>query len=271
MGTIVGAFAMSHQLGAPDGIEDQVERVFEGMKEVGRRIRALDPDLIVIVTSDHLNNFSLATPAPFAVGTAAEFTPYGDMGLPRDPVAGSPEFAKGLRTFAQRRGIAVAEVNPLAPDHGVMIPLGIVDPARAIPSVPLYVNTVFYPEPTPAQSWELGGTLRDYIAEAWPEGSRIVLLGGGGLSHWVGVAGEGTVNEAWDRDFLDDAVHVRGEKLAARDNADILAAGGNGGLEIAAWIAVMGAIPGARGECLFYEPVPQWATGMAGMEWRLHA
>ena len=55
MGRIVGAFAMSHQLGAPDGVEEQAERAFAGMREIGRRIRALAPSLIVVVTSDHLN------------------------------------------------------------------------------------------------------------------------------------------------------------------------------------------------------------------------
>lgn len=267
MGSIVGAFAMSHQLGAPDGVEEQSERVFQGMREIGRRIRALEPSLIVVVTSDHLNNFSLETPAPFAIGTAAEFVPLGDMGLPRDPVPGAPGFAEGFQRFAKTQGLPVATADPIQPDHGVMIPLGITDPERRIPAVPLYVNTVFYPEPDPAESRRLGELLRAYV-KGLPDDTRVVLLGAGGLSHWVGTPQEGTINQPWDRQFLNDMLAGDVDALAARENAEILRVAGNGGLEVNAWIAIAAAMPGARGEVLFYEAIPEWATGMAGVELR---
>jgi 2'-aminobiphenyl-2,3-diol 1,2-dioxygenase, large subunit len=268
MATIVSAFAMSHQLGSPEGVEVQSERVFEGMKEIGRRIRALDPDVLVVVTSDHLNNFTLTAPAPFAIGTAETFHPLGDMGLPRDPVPGAPDFALGLRAFAEAQGVGIAIADPIQPDHGVMIPLGVVDPARRIPAVPLYVNTVFYPEPTPPACRRLGETLRGYV-EQMPGEERVVLLAGGGLSHWVGMPQEGSINEAWDRAFLDDMLVGDVAALAARENAQILDVAGNGGLEVNAWIVIAAAMPGARGECLFYEAIPEWATGMAGAEMRV--
>lgn len=267
MATIVGAFAMSHQLGSPNGVEAQSERVFKGMKEIGRRIRALKPDVLLVVTSDHLNNFTLNSPAPFAVGAAATFHPLGDMGLPRDPVPGAPEFALRLRGFAADQGLEIAVADPIQPDHGVMIPLGIVDPARCIPAVPLYVNTVFYPEPTPAACRHLGEVLRAYI-DALASEQRVVLLGGGGLSHWVGMPQEGSINEAWDRTFLDDMLAGDVAALAARTNPDTLEVAGNGGLEVNAWITIAAAMPGARGECVFYEAIPEWATGMAGVEMR---
>ncbi|OCC25547.1 protocatechuate 3,4-dioxygenase [Croceicoccus estronivorus] len=266
MGKIVGAFAMSHQLGAPDGVEEQSERVFQGMREIGRRVRALEPTLIVILTSDHLNNFSLATPAPFAVGTAAEFVPCGDMGLPRDPVPGHAAFAGGLLDFAvAREGPVLTAAESLQPDHGVMIPLGIVDPQREIPMVPAFVNSVFYPDPSPAECLRFGALIAEYVATR-PADERVVLLAAGGLSHWVGMKREGTVVEEWDRAVLDAMVQGRGTDLSALENADILATAGNGGLEIGAWIALAGAVPGAPGECLFYEAIPAWATGMAGVE-----
>ena len=36
MASIVGAFAMSHQLGAPDGVEEQAERVFQQLRADAR-------------------------------------------------------------------------------------------------------------------------------------------------------------------------------------------------------------------------------------------
>jgi len=39
--------------------------------------------------------------------------------------------------------------------------------------------------------------------------------------------------------------------------------GGNGGQEIRNWVAMLGAVPGWKGEVLAYEPVAEWITGCA--------
>lgn len=271
MGKIVGAFAMSHVLGSPVGLEEQAERVFEGMKELGRRLRDTHPTLLVMITSDHLNNFRVDQPMPFAVGTADSYTPYGDMGLPTDPIRGDASFSTGFAMFANDRGLNVAKQTRLRPDHGVMIPLGIVDPKRELRVVPLYVNTVYTPGPTPEECWRLGELLRAYVGEYCKTDERVVLLAGGGLSHWLGVPEEGRVNEVWDHWFMDTLAGGQRAGLSKLSNEQILADAGNGGLEVNSWIAVAGAIPGATGECLFYEAIPAWASGMAGMAFRIPA
>ena len=88
------------------------------------------------------------------------------------------------------------------------------------------------------------------------DSTRVALLAGGGLSHWLGVPEEGRVNDAWDRWFMDMLSEGRGDGLSKLTNEQILADAGNGGLEVNAWIALAGAVPGATGECLFYEAIP---------------
>jgi protocatechuate 4,5-dioxygenase beta chain/2'-aminobiphenyl-2,3-diol 1,2-dioxygenase large subunit len=265
VGKIVGAFATSHVLGAPDGVEDQAERVFQGMREIGARLRALEPDVVVVLTSDHLNNFHVDIPAPFAVATDAVMTPYGDMGLPTDPILGAPDFTLDLAAFYAEHGFSVSAMSGVRPDHGVMIPHAICDPARMLPTALFYVNSVLDPSPSPVACWTAGGLLKRFVEQSRPADERVVLLAGGGLSHWLAVPQEGRVNEPWDRWFMSTLVSGHGEELTHLTNAEILEAAGNGGLEVAAWIAMAGAVPGARGEVIYYESLPSWASGMGGV------
>jgi len=90
----------------------------------------------------------------------------------------------------------------------------------------------------------------------------VVVIGSGGISHWVGTAEMGRVNEVFDREILDYAVRGDIAALSALSDEYILANGGNGGMEIRNWACAMGALEGARGEVLAYEAVPEWVTGL---------
>jgi protocatechuate 4,5-dioxygenase beta chain/2'-aminobiphenyl-2,3-diol 1,2-dioxygenase large subunit len=268
VGRIVAALATSHTLGSPDGVEDASERVWQGMREVGARLRAARPDVPVLFTSDHLNNFTVDDAARFAVAVDETLVPYGDMGLPTDPIPGQPEFARGLAAFAKKQGLVLAERVGVRPDHGSIIPLGVADPARAIPTVIVYVNAVLSPSPTCLEGWRLGELVADYVAMR-PDGERVAVLGAGGLSHWVGMPQEGKVNVAWDHAYLEALNRGEARSLADFSNADILARAGNGGLEVSAWMAAAGAAGGAPAETVYYEAIPDWATGMGGVQFRL--
>jgi hypothetical protein len=122
-----------------------------------------------------------------------------------------------------------------------------------------------------------------------------MLIGTGGLSHWVGdearrgflgqpagtrfgheqefplVLGErGQINEGFDRSFLD--VLQRG---AARDfvnewnNQRVQTEGGNGAQEIRNWLIVAGATEDAPLDVLGYAAVPEWHTGSAVGQFRV--
>ena len=59
MGRIVGGFATSHILFPPEGVEAAAERVMAGMMQVRARIAEMRPDVLVTISSDHMNNFTL--------------------------------------------------------------------------------------------------------------------------------------------------------------------------------------------------------------------
>ncbi|MBX5437329.1 MAG: hypothetical protein IRZ33_08930 [Alicyclobacillaceae bacterium] len=58
-------------------------------------------------------------------------------------------------------------------------------PGKKIPMVPVFVNCFYKPnQPTPARCYDFGQALRRAI-ESWDEDLRVVVVGSGGLSHFI--------------------------------------------------------------------------------------
>jgi len=269
MGRLVAVGATSHILMSPQGVEARAQRIVSGMREVGRRLLAKKPDVIVVVATDHMFNVNMSLQPPFCVGVADEYVPFGDMDIPREPRPGHRAFAEAFVAHAAARGFDLAKAEELRPDHGVALPLMFIDPARTVPIVPLLVNINMDPAPAPARCHALGGVLRETVDRHRPADERIAVLATGGLSHWLNVARHGEVAEAFDRNVLASFERGQPEGLTRLSAAQVVEQGGNGGLEIVNWLLAAGAAPAWRGETVYYEPMPEWFTGMGGME--LHA
>lgn len=264
MGKIVGAYATSHVLMNPEGVEAKAERVFAGMREIGRRVREDRPDLIVLISSDHLMNFKLDVQIPLIIGVRDEYVPFGDMGLPKNAFRGHRDFALDLLATTSKLELDVARAEEVSPDHGVVIPTRIMNPDGTIPIVPVYINTAMSPVPSPKRAWRLGSAIRQTVEER-PADERVVVVGTGGLSHWICMPDEGRVNEEFDAYVMDMICAGKGHQLLELTQDEILREGGNGGLEILNWICMAAAVPGWRGETVYYEAVPEWMTGMGGI------
>ncbi len=265
MGQICGAFAMSHVVFEPEKSPDKAARVWAGMREIARRIASLAPDIIIIATNDHLNNFTLALQAPFIIGVADEYTPLGDMGIPRTAFRGNREFADAFVRFAADAGFDMARAEEVAPDHGLAFPNLVVNPGGRMAVVPFYINVANDVPPTPARVWSLGAVMRQFVASARPTAERVVVLGAGGLSHWLCEPEQGRVNETFDRWAIEKIVSGRAQDLAALTCEQIRHEAGRSGLELMHWIFAAATLTQARGEAIFYEPMPEWITGMGGI------
>jgi aromatic ring-opening dioxygenase catalytic subunit (LigB family) len=266
MGQIVAGFGASHILFPPSGVEPQAERVFQGLMEIRRRVRELKPDVLVLAGSDHLNTFTLAMQVGLGVGVCDEFTTLGDGGAPATTFPGHRDFAESFTRFAARRDYELVQIEEVRPDHGMAIPKLLIDPKNEIPTVPVYINAIMPVPPSPGRCYRLGGVLREMVETTRPEGERVVVVGLGGLSHWLCLPPQGKVAEAFDRDFMDRMTNGRSDELAKIETEELLEASGNGGLELTAWLFMAGAAPrGAVGETLFYEAIPEWITGMGAL------
>jgi len=264
MADIVAAVATSHILMSPESAGDRARRVFDGMRTVGNAVREARPHVIVILSNDHLFNFDLSVDTPFLVGTADHYTPFGDMDIPQREFPGHRDFACGLVECLHANRLGVTAVEQHRPDHGTMIPLLFSSGGRDTPVVPIYINLANDAAPSVDDCWRLGGALRRYVQEQRPDGERVAIIATGGLSHWVGYDGKG-VNEEFDTRFLDDFAAGNAAKWRAHSLDRIESEAGNGGLEIVNWLILAAAMPGTLGRIAYYEPVPEWMTGMGGV------
>jgi aromatic ring-opening dioxygenase catalytic subunit (LigB family) len=106
--------------------------------------------------------------------------------------------------------------------------------------IPLVVNVLQHPLPTPARCFKLGQHLRKAIL-SYPEDLKVAIVGTGGLSHQMIGDRAGFNNEAWDLEFL-DLIGRDPERLARMSIEDFMRLGGNEGAEIIMWLIMRGAL-----------------------------
>jgi aromatic ring-opening dioxygenase catalytic subunit (LigB family) len=264
---IAAALAAGHAPGItgwPEAAEpEQANRFFTAYERLKERLNAARPDLVIVITPEHWANFFLDKMPPFCLGTGDVFAgPLEDpafLRIPRTEVPGAPRRAHVLlESMAQEIDLAFSE--ELILDHGAMVPLHFLAPGMNIPVIPLIVNCLAHPMPPLQRCYRMGQVLGETL-RAWPE--RVALLATGGLSHWPAMLEAGNINVEFDRAFLRLFEEGRSQEFGRHTDAEIETQAGPGAHEIRTWIALAGAVEGAKGEVLAYEPVKAWATGCA--------
>ena len=271
MAEIVAAALTSHApliTGKPEvGKPEQRDRLYEGFREVGRRLLTARPDRLVLFVNDHLQNFAYNNVPAFCVGLADGYDAPSAGGaklmrLTPRRLRGDRAWAGALLEAGLAGGFDFAYSYEIESWDEMSVPLSFLMPEGQLPLVPIYTNCGAPPLPAPRRCLELGAFVRRFI-DARPAGERIALLATGGISHWVGTPETGRINPDWDHWVLDHVARGDVGPLTRLTWAEIERDGGNGGQEIRNWIALMGAVPGWKGEVLAYEPVAEWITGCA--------
>ena len=227
----------------------------------------LGNNLLVMFVNDHLQNFPYSNMPAFCVGLAGAHDAPGAgsaalMRIPPRKVPGAPDWALGLLETGLAAGFDLAYSYEIESWDELSVPLHFLTPEGELPVVPVYTNCGAPPLPVPRRCHALGGFVRSFVQDR-PAGERVALLATGGISHWVGTPETGRINAEFDQWVLDQVARGDVEPLLRLTWADIERDGGNGGQEIRNWLALLGAVPGAKGEVLAYEGVPEWITGCA--------
>ena len=269
MAEIVAAALTSHApliTGKPEiARPEQRDRLYAGFQELRRRLAAARPDLFVMFVNDHLQNFPYSNLPAFCVGLAAAYdapSPGGAplMRIPPRKIRGAPEWGMALLEAGLAGGFDFAYSYEIESWDELSVPLHFLTPEGDVPVAAIYTNSGAPPLPVPRRCHALGAFVGDFIRSR-PATERIALLATGGISHWVGTPETGRINPEWDHRVLDHVARADVAPLLRWTWAEIERDGGNGGQEIRNWIALLGAVPGWKGEVLAYEPVAEWITG----------
>lgn len=270
MASFAGAFAASHGpliVREWDSIPEKA-RLEKAFKDLGRRMSAAKPDVLVVVSPDHWSNFFLDNyPAVcIGVGGANEGPPEPWMkAYPHRELAGHPEFASHLLNESLKQGFEPSTSHRLKLDHGSCIPLWRMELPKLPALVPMLVNSIEPPMPSLARCLEWGKLLRKAIA-SFPGKLRIGILATGGLSHSIGEKTMGAIHEDFDRKTIELFSHS--ERSLVRYLEKELPSRGNGSEEVRNWLVAHGAAGGKGFDLVDYLPVPAVLVGCGFASWR---
>jgi aromatic ring-opening dioxygenase catalytic subunit (LigB family) len=229
--------------------------------EMRERLEAAKPDALIVVAAEHFANFFMNNMPAYCVGMAEAYEgPIEDeewLAIERHRVPGNAPLSRRLiQELLEDVDVAYAEEWKF--DHGIMVPLNFLTPRYDLPVIPVNVNCQGPPLTPLKRAYAFGRALRR-ACDAQPE--RIALVGTGGISHWPATPDSGTINEAWDREFLKRFLANDRAALTSYTDEETLRDAGQGGFEIRTFLTVAGATEGSIGELLFYAPIPIFAVG----------
>lgn len=277
MAEIVGAIALSHAPGMTgwlDKAKPEVQRnLLDGYRTLGRIVRNAKPDVIVGIANDHILNLPVDNTPNFCVGTAEVWHGPGDwfkdwLKVPDYTVKGHRELARTLVREADKRGINFAFSDTLQFDDNFSVPLYYLTPDYDIPLVPIHMNCVMPPLPSPRFCFETGRAIAEIIRDHRPANERVLIMGTGGLAHDPGGPKYFQVNPEFDRWFLDLLGTGDSERIINECTIEKMVAAGDGGTtELLAWIAAMGAVGDKPARTICYEAPPELRCGMGAVVW----
>lgn len=285
MAKIVAAATISHSplmnIVPEDADPDKIERYRTTALDLGKKIKAIDPDLIIVFGQDHQRSFFMDHLPAFCIGVE-RVVGWADYRTPKGPFENHPELARHILSSLMNSGIEPSQSYDLRVDHGITQPMQLLGLPESLPFVPILLNTAINPMPRIRRCFKLGRLVEAAIS-SWAEDLRVVVIGSGGLSHspplpsmedvkpgdeefeflvhghrFVESDAEAReqrllagyrkfidfINPEWDEAFIEEFISGNILELADRldrDQDKFIEQAGPGGHELRTWIATAGA------------------------------
>jgi hypothetical protein len=262
MSRIIGGIGIAHtpsmgyqyDKGVQSGFDPKWQLWYDGTKPVKQWLAERKPTHLVVIYNDHMNYFDLKAYPTFAIGMAPHF-PQADEGYGLRPfpgIGGDPDFAWPIARALVRDGFDLTFCQELELDHGVYSWLPyLLEPPWPVKVLPIAVNMLMHPVPTPERLCALGTSLRHALLNDGAD-HDVVILATGGMSHQIHGTRFGLTNEKFDRYFL-EAIELRLGELLATPIEEIMQVAGTEAAELSMWYAMRKALsPAARTHYSYY-------------------
>ncbi len=277
MARIVGGLTTSHIPAIGNAIDKKLfddpywKPFFAGYPAARDWLAEVKPDVAVVIYNDHGLNFFLDKQPTFAIGAANEYRNEDEgWGIPTiPPFKGNAKFSWHLIEGLVGDDFDMVTCQEMAVDHGFCVPMQLFWPDFSytdIATVPLVVNTVQHPLPSPRRCYEMGKSLGRAIA-SYPEDLKVVVLGTGGLSHQLDGERAGFINKAFDQLCMDNIVD-NPERFLDMSIHELVREAGAQGAEFIMWLAMRGALTGTVKEIYrnYHIPISNTAAGLMLLE-----
>jgi len=276
MARIVGGICSSHIPAIGNAIarglqgDPYWQPFFNGYPPVREWLERVQPDVAIMVYNDHGLNFFLDKMPTFAIGAAPEYQNADEgWGLPTlPPYPGDPALSWHIIESLVNEEFDITSCQEMRVDHAFTVPIALLWPGtqRRVKTVPVAVNTVQHPLPTPNRCLKLGRALGRAIA-SYPEDLRVVVIGTGGLSHQLDGERAGFINKDFDLECLEKIVNDP-QALTKYTIHDLVRLAGTQGVELIMWLVMRGALSARVRQVHrhYHIPVSNTAAGLLLLE-----
>jgi protocatechuate 4,5-dioxygenase, beta chain len=200
MAELVEIMGISHSPNFPGQIAEpnpepaivEAARDYELMRQ---RMAGTKPDVLIVIASDHLNQFFMDNMPAFLIGKAPraegpfphEMRTFGIVSYRADVEV---DVAKSMLQLAPKMGVDFSFSDEFRIDHAFTVPLNFIRPEMDLPIVPIFTNVMAPPIPPAQRFFEVGKAIRRII-DALPSNKRVAVLSSGHLAIEIGGSKEG--------------------------------------------------------------------------------
>src|SRR5215470_11036883 len=257
--TVIGGAMLPHapQFFTMPETEDRetVERVRAIAADIGEKLRALKPDLWIIFSNDHVEQFFHQACPPFTVhvGGAAS----GEFAGRKFHWKIPSEIGFALVRDLYRQGFDPAFTSTAKFDYAMGIPLTHL--GHTEPVLPVYVNAYLPPQPTVERCYAFGQAVARAVTGM---GLRTVVLASGGMSHFPGTDRYNSPELAWDKEVLARLSTGNLKSLIGHSEAEL---DETGNIELRCWACAAGALGERKPDIVSMDP--SWHHNYASLAW----
>ncbi len=259
MSTVIGGAMLPHapQFFTMPDTEDKtlVAHVRDVAADLGKRLKALEPDLWIIFSNDHAEQFFHNVAPPFTVHVGGEAT--GEFAGRKFHWKIPSEIGFEIVRQLYRQNFDPAFTSTAKIDYAIGIPLthlGMTDPV-----LPIYVNAYLPPQPTMERCYAFGQAVARTVTAL---GLKTVILSSGGMSHFPGTDRYSNPELAWDKRVLEKLAAGNLKSLIGYDETEL---DETGNIELRCWACAAGALGERKPDVVSLDP--SWHHNYASLGW----